>query len=85
MKAICSRLIAEGRKNASGLVKFDTTTVSRILNNKLYAEYIVYNKSHKDDFFSKRVPNHDSSTYEYVKTDKVEPIVTEEEFEQVQE
>jgi len=85
MKAICSRLIAEGRKNASGLVKFDTTTVSRILNNKLYAGYIVYNKSHKDDFLSKRVPNRDSSTYEYVKTDKVEPIVTEEEFEQVQE
>ena len=78
MKAICSRLIAEGRKNASGLVKFDTTTVSRILNNKLYAGYIVYNKSHKDDFLSKRIPNRDSSTYEYVKTDKVEPIVTEE-------
>lgn len=85
MKAICSRLIAEGRKNASGLVKFDTTSVSRILNNKLYAGYLVYNKSHKEDFLSKRVANRDSSTYEYVKTDKVEPIVTEEEFERVQE
>ena len=84
MKAICTKLIAEGRKNASGVVKFDSTSISRILNNKLYAGYLVYNKSHKDDFLSKRIVNHDSSTYEYVKTDKVEPIVTEEEFEQVQ-
>ncbi len=84
MKAISAKLIAEGRKNASGLVKFDSTSISRILNNKLYAGYLTYNKSHKADFLSKRVTNRDASTYEYVKTDKVEPIVTEEEFEQVQ-
>lgn len=84
MKAISSKLIAEGRKNASGIVKFDATSISRILNNKLYAGYLTYNKSHKKDFLSKRVTNRDSSTYEYVKTDKVEPIITEEEYDQVQ-
>lgn len=85
MKAICSKLIEEGKKNASGLVKFDCTQISRILDNKLYAGYVVYNKSYKEDFLGKRIVNHDKSTYNYIKSDKVIPIITEEEYERVQE
>lgn len=84
MKAICSKLIEEGRKNASGLVKFDCTQISRILDNKLYAGYVVYNKSHKEDFLGKRIVNHDKSTYQYIKSDKVIPIITEDEYDRVQ-
>jgi DNA invertase Pin-like site-specific DNA recombinase len=85
MKAICARLIKDRRKNASGLVKFDPTLISRILGNKLYAGYITYNKSYKEDFLGKRIFNKDPSTYLYVKSDKIEPIITEEEYDQVQE
>ncbi|MCQ2497700.1 MAG: recombinase family protein [Lachnospiraceae bacterium] len=85
MKAICSKLIEEGRKNASGLVKFDCTQISRILDNKLYAGFVVYNKSYKEDFLGKRIVNHDKSTYQYIKSDKVIPIITEEEYQRVQE
>ena len=64
--------------------KQDITIVARILSNKLYCGYIVYGKSYKEDFLSKRVNNNDKSTYTYLKSDKEEAIVTEEEFDKVQ-
>ena len=85
LKAICTLLISDGRKNKSGIVKWDCTSVSRILSNKLYAGFLSYGKSSKPDFLSKRVVNRDKSTHIYVKTDKVEPIITEEEYDRVQE
>lgn len=85
MKAIAGIMIAEGRKRKSGIVKWDTTQVSRILSNKLYCGYICYNKSYQEDFLSKRVVNKDKSTYVYVKSDKVEAIIDEADFEKVQE
>lgn len=85
MKAITTQLIAEGRKNKSGIVKWDCTTVSRILSQKLYCGYITYGKSHKENFLSKRIVNRDKSSYIYVKSDNVEPIISEEDYDKVQE
>ena len=42
LKAICTFLISDGRKNKSGIVKWDCTSVSRILSNKLYAGFLSY-------------------------------------------
>lgn len=85
MKAITTQLIEEGRKNKSGIVKWDCTQLSRILSNKLYCGYVTYGKSHKEDFLSPRVVNRDKSTHVYIKSDKVEVIISEEDFEKVQE
>lgn len=85
MKAISTYLIKEGRKNKSGLVKWDSVQLSRILSNKLYCGYVTYGKSYKENFLSKRVVNRDKSTHIYVKSDKVEVIISEEDFDRVQE
>ena len=85
LKAISSKLIAEGRKNKSGIVKWDCSNLSRILSNKLYCGYICYGKSHKEDFLGKRIVNRDANTYVYIKSDKVEVIVPEDDFDKVQE
>lgn len=84
MSAIAGIMIAEGRKRKSGIVKWDTTQVSRILSNKVYCGYVCYNKSYQEDFLSKRVVNKDKSTYVYVKSDKVEAIIDEADFNEVQ-
>lgn len=80
MKAIASKLIAEGHKGAYGSVNWSPTKVSRIISNKTYCGYIGYNKSRTVDFLShKRVNNTDRSTYEYVKGN-FEPIISEEDW-----
>jgi DNA invertase Pin-like site-specific DNA recombinase len=84
LKAIAAQLIAAGRKSKNGIVKWDCTKVSRILSNKLYCGYVVYGRSAKEDFLSKRVTNTDTNSYIYIKSDKVEPIITEDDFERVQ-
>ena len=58
--------------------------MSRILSNKLYCGYVCYGKSSKTDFLGKRVVNRDKSTHIYMKSDNVEPIIDEEDFERVQ-
>lgn len=86
LKAIAGILTAEGRKNKSGVVKFDATQISRVLSNKIYCGYVAYNKSTKEDFLKKRKVNRDTSTHIYIKApDKVEPIISEEDFNKVQE
>lgn len=84
LKAIAGKLIKEGRKNKSGIVKWDCTSLSRILSNKLYCGYVCYGKSSKTDFLGKRVVNRDKSTHIYMKSDNVELIIDEEDFERVQ-
>lgn len=85
MKQIALRMEAEGRKCATGQVKWHPSKISRIIANKTYCGYIVYNKSKTADFLShKRIINNDRSTYEYVKG-RFEPIVSEEVWEAAQE
>lgn len=85
MKAISTRLVELGRKNKSGIIKWDTTTICRILSNKLYCGYVTYGKSYKENFLSKRVVNRDKSSHIYIKSDKVEQIISEADFDMVQE
>lgn len=85
IKKIGSTLVAEKRKDARGLVEWDSTKISRILKNKTYCGYIGYNKSNCVDYLShKRKNNSNRSTYVYVKG-KFEPIISEEDWNKVQE
>ena len=82
---ISNKLTKLGRKNASGIVKWNASSVLRILSNQTYMGYMAYGKSYTKDFLSqKRCNVHDAAKYELVKCD-FEPIVSEEEWHKVQE
>lgn len=75
---IVNELVRQKRKDASGLVRWECTKVSRILHNATYKGYIGYLKSYKNNYLDqKTIINHDEDTYLYVKGD-FEPIITEE-------
>lgn len=75
---IMKRLTALGRKNSSGIVKWDMANILRIISNATYKGYVCYNKSHSNNYLEqKRIVNQDDSTFLYKKGD-FEPIVSEE-------
>ncbi len=75
---ICHELIRLKRKDASGLVRWECSKVSRILHNATYKGYQGYFKSHRNNYLEQKpITNHDESTYLYVKG-KYEPIISEE-------
>ena len=77
---ISKELTRLGRKNASGLVKWDPGVISRIISNATYMGYQAYGKSYSNNYLEqKRVFNFDTSTYMYVKAD-FEPIISEEDW-----
>lgn len=79
-KKIVNELTIQGRKNASGIVKWAVVNVSRILKNATYKGYIGYNKSYCNNYLEqKRITNHDEKTYTYVKGDFA-PIISEEQW-----
>lgn len=81
---IAQRLTELGRLNASGLNKWSTGVVTRVLNNQTYTGVMAYGKSFSNNYLDqKRVNNFDKSTYQYVKGD-FPAIVTEEEWNRVQ-
>jgi len=81
---IAQRLTELGRLNASGLNKWSHGVISRILNNQTYMGIMAYGKSFSNNYLEqKRVNNFDKSSYLCVKGD-FPPIVTEEEWNQVQ-
>lgn len=70
MKRICSKLIEEGRKDATGKVRWDASKIARILDNRTYAGYIGFKKSVTMNPIShKRIKNPNIMEYEYVKGD----------------
>ena len=82
---IANELTRLGRKNASGLVKWSTCVITRIVNNPTYMGYQAYGKSYSNNYLEqKRILNNDFSTYMLVKSD-YEPIITEEEWYRCQE
>ncbi len=84
MKRIVSLLIENKMENTLGEVKWDTTTVSRILTNATYCgkkRYGVYLTV--DPLTHERKKNLDESTYQYQEGDW-EPIVSEEDWQKVQ-
>lgn len=83
-KKIANRLIEMGRKKSGGSMKWDSTVVWKILNNKTYCGYICYGKSYTTSFLEhSRKEVRDSSKYEYVKAD-FPPIISEEVWNEVQ-
>lgn len=77
---IANELCRRGRVAASGQVKWTSSNVSRVLGNPTYMGYMAYGKSFSNNYLEqKRVNNHNSDTYMFVKAD-FEPIVSEEEW-----
>ena len=74
---ISNELTRLGRKNASGLVKWPMSALTRILANPTYMGYQAYGKSYSNNYLEqKRINVHDSSKYMFVKAD-YEPIISE--------
>ena len=81
IQAIRDELIKRGRKNASGVVKWDNTRIARCLHNSVYKGVIAYNKSYRNNYLEQKViVNHDESTFEYI-TANFKPIISEEQWE----
>lgn len=74
----------EGRKTSTGLTKWSSQVIGKILKNPFYCGTIVYRKQFVPDYLiQKKVNNHGEVEQITVKGTH-EPIITEEEFEQVQ-
>lgn len=83
-KAIAAKMQALHRETARSGCKWDATKVLRILDNKTYAGYIGYHKSHTTSYLDHtRVAVKDRSRYEYVKGN-FPPIIPEETWNRVQ-
>ena len=79
---IANELCKRRRVAASGIIKWTSSNVSRVLGNPTYMGYMAYGKSFSNNYLEqKRINNHNSDTYMYVKAN-FEPIVTEEEWHQ---
>ena len=75
---IVNELVRLKRKDSSGLVRWDSTKVSRILHNATYKGYQGYYKSYKNNHLDqKTIINRDEDTYLYVKG-RFTPIISEE-------
>lgn len=60
------------------------SNVANILSNKTYCGYVRYNTSFKSELFAERSKQRNKSEYLYIKSDNVEQLITEEQFELVQ-
>lgn len=81
IQMIRDELIKRGRKNSSGLVKWDNTRILRCLHNSAYKGVVAYNKSHRNNYLEQKViVNHNEDTFEYVVA-KFKPIISEEQWE----
>ena len=76
MRAIMGKLIENKRRCANGLIKWDTTKVSRVLHNATYMGYIGYNKSYRNNFLDQKIIRNKEEEFVYVKGD-FEPIIPE--------
>lgn len=74
----------EERKTATGLTRWSAQVIAKVLKNSFYCGIIVYRKQFVPDYLiQKKVNNHGQVEKITVKGTH-EPIITEEEFEQVQ-
>lgn len=77
---IGNELTRLGRLNASGNVKWNASSVTRILKNQTYMGYMAYGKSYSNNYLEQKRHNvHDESKYLLVKCD-FEPIISEEDW-----
>ena len=81
MTKISAILTEQKRKDSTGNVSWCASKVSRVLQNPTYKGYQAYFKSFSNNYLEqKRINNHDSSTYMYVKGTFC-AIVSEEQWE----
>lgn len=84
VKSIAVKMQELHRETAKSGCKWDATKILRILDNKTYAGYIGYGKSHTTSFLDHtRVAVKDRSQYEYVKGN-FPAIISEEKWNRVQ-
>ena len=84
VKAIAAKMQALHRETARSGCKWDATKVLRILDNKTYAGYIGYHKSHTTSYLDHtRVAVKDRTQYEYIKGN-FPAIIPEETWNRVQ-
>lgn len=74
-----------GYLTASGKNEWDAATITRILKNPLYCGRVVYNKYYVDNFLKQQPKINKGEVEQVIIEDRVEPIVTKEEFSKVQE
>ena len=76
MRAIIGKLIENKRRCVNGLIKWDTTKVSRVLHNATYMGYIGYNKPYRNNFLDQKIIRNKEEEFVLVKGD-FEPIIPE--------
>ncbi len=82
---IAKVLTERGRKNSSGLVRWDVSYITRVIANATYKGCVCYNKSRSNNYLEqKRITNRDRDSYIYEKGD-FEPIITEEQWDRCNE
>ena len=75
---VAKALIAKGRKDGGGRLKWDSSKITRILRNPTYMGYCVYNRTQTTDLLDHtREKNNDEETY-ILKKGNFTPIIGEE-------
>ena len=75
---VAKALIAKGRKDGGGHLKWDSSKITRILRNPTYMGYCVYNRTRTTDLLEhSREKNNDEETY-ILKKGNFTPIIDEE-------
>ena len=81
---ITKELIRLQRKDANGNLKWSPSKINRILRRTTYKGVMTYGKTYNNNYLDqKRVPNNDTSTYQYKKGD-YPAIISSEDWEEVQ-
>ena len=83
MKKIQYALEAAGRKTSTGLTRWQSSYISRILNNPFYCGTIVYRKEYVPDYLEQKKIRNWGEVEKIAIEGSHEPIVTKEEFAKV--
>lgn len=74
----------KGYKTATGLTKWSTETVLRVLQNPFYSGTIIYRKSYIPDYLEQKAKKNNGEVEQVIIEGRHEPIVSKEEFRKVQ-
>ena len=83
MRKIQFELEAAGRKTSTGLTRWYSSYISRVLNNPFYCGMIVYRKEYVPDYLEQKKVKNWGEVEQIAVIGSHKPIVTREEFEQV--
>ena len=83
-KSIQYELEKRNRKTATGLSNWSASNITHILKNPFYCGIIVYRKQYVPDFLEQKKINNFGDVEQIVVEGKHEPIISKEDFEEVQ-